>query len=48
MGIVMGDLRLAKLICIWYVDKVWKEEFRKKVGDLSVEVELYKLLRIVL
>lgn len=45
---VMGDPRPAKLICTWHVDKAWKEELRKKAGDLSVEAELYKLLRIVL
>lgn len=45
---VMGDPRPAKLICTWHVDKAWKEELRKKASDLSVEAELYKLLRIVL
>lgn len=45
---VMGDPRPIKLICTWHVDKAWKEELRKKIGDISIEAEVYKMLRIVL
>ena len=45
---VMGNPRPIKLVCTWHVDKAWKEELRKKIGDLAVEAEVYKLLRIVL
>ena len=45
---VMGDPRPAKLLCTWHVDKAWKEELRRKIGDMTVEAEVYKMLRIVL
>lgn len=40
---VMSNPRPIKLICAWHVDKAWKEELRKKISDLAVEVEVYKL-----
>lgn len=45
---VMGPKRPAKLLCTWHVDKAWKEELRKKVGDVSVEAEIYKMIRTCL
>ena len=45
---VMGDPRPAKLICMWHVDKAWREELRRKIGDMAIESEIYKLLRITL
>ena len=45
---VMEDPRPRKLVCTWHVDKAWKEELRKKIGDITIEAEVYKLLRIVL
>lgn len=44
---VMGN-RPAKLLCTWHVDKAWKEELRRKVGDVEVESEVYKMLRTTL
>ena len=44
----MGDPRPRKHVCTWRVDKAWKEELRKKIGDITIEAEVYKLLRIVL
>ena len=32
----------------WHLDKAWKEEFRKKIGDLDIEGHIYKLLRTTL
>ncbi|KAL9977524.1 hypothetical protein ACROYT_G014937 [Oculina patagonica] len=40
--------RPKKLLCTWLVDKVWKEELRRKVGDATVESEVYKLIRTCL
>lgn len=45
---VMGDPRPIKLVCTWHVDKAWKEELQKKIGDIAIEAEVYKMLRIVL
>lgn len=45
---VMGDPRPQKLLCTWHVDKAWREELRKKVGDVEIEAETYKRLRILL
>ena len=45
---VMGDPRPKKLVCTWHVNKAWKEELRKKIGDITIEADVYKLLRIVL
>ena len=45
---VMGDQRPAKLLCTWHVDKAWREELCRRIGDITVEVEVYKLLKIVL
>lgn len=41
---VKGAKGPAKLLCTWHVDKVWKEELRKKVGDASAEAEIYKII----
>lgn len=40
--------RPKKLLCTWHVDKAWKGELRKKVGDDTVESEVYKMLRTCL
>ena len=45
---VMGPRRPAKLLCTWHVDKAWKEELRRKVGDVVLEAEMYKLIRTCL
>ena len=37
-----------KLLCTWHVDKAWKSELRKKVGDDTAESEVYKMLRTCL
>lgn len=41
---VMDCKRVAKLLCTWHVDKTWKEELRKKVGDVSLEADIYKMI----
>lgn len=45
---VMGPKRPTKLLCAWHVDKAWKEELRKKVGDVVLEAEIYKMIRTCL
>ena len=45
---VMEGKRPTKLLCTWHVDKAWKEELRKKVGNVSLEGEIYKMLRTCL
>ena len=40
--------RPKKLLCTWHVDKAWKGELRNKVGDDTVESEVYKMLRTCL
>ena len=45
---IMGPKRPAKLLCTWHVDKAWKEELRKKVGDVVLEAEIYKMIRTCL
>ena len=40
--------RPKKLLCTWHVDKAWKNELREKVGDDSVESDVYKMLRTCL
>ena len=42
---LMGDPQTQET---WRVDKAWKEELRKKIGDITIEAKVYKLLRIVL
>ena len=38
---VMRDPRPAKLLCTSHVDKAWREELRRKIGDITVEAEVY-------
>jgi len=45
---VMGDPRPTKLLCTWHVDEAWREELCRKIGDITVEAEVYKSLKIVL
>ena len=45
---VMGDPRPTKLLCTWHVDEAWREELRRKIGEITVEAEVYKWLKIVL
>ena len=40
--------RPQHLYCTWHVDKAWREELRKKVGDLDTESQIYKMLRTIL
>ena len=44
----MGEPRPKKLVCTWHVDKVWRAELMKKIGDTALEAEVYKMLRMVL
>ena len=37
-----------KLLCIWHVDKAWRENITEKVKDTTVAAEVYKMLRTVL
>ena len=46
IGIMGGNP--TRLLCAWHVDKAWQEELRKKVKDLTVAAEIYKMLRTVL
>lgn len=41
---VKGAKGPAKLLWTWHVDKAWKEELGKKVGDASAEAEIYKII----
>ena len=45
---VMGEPRPKKLVCTWHVDKAWRTELKKKIGETVVEAEVYKMLRMVL
>ena len=45
---VMGEPRPKKLVCTWHVDKAWRTELKKKIGETAVEAEVYKMLRMVL
>ena len=45
---VMGEPRPKKLVCTWHVDKAWRTELKKKIGDTFIEAEVYKMLRMVL
>ena len=40
--------RPRHLYCTWHVDKAWREEMRKKVGNLEIESLIYKMLRTIL
>ena len=40
--------RPIKLICVWHVDKAWRENLRQKIRDLHVEAEVYKMVRTLL
>ena len=40
--------RSQQLYCTWHVDKAWREELRKKVGNLDTESEIYKMLQTIL
>jgi hypothetical protein len=40
--------RPQQLYCTWHVDKAWREELRKKIGNLDTESEIYKMLRTIL
>ena len=46
IGIMGGQP--TRLLCAWHVDKAWQEELRRKVKDLTVAAEIYKMLRTVL
>ena len=46
--IAVMESRPQKLLCTWHVDKDWKEELRKKVGDVTLEAEVYKFIRTCL
>ena len=44
----MGEPRPKKLVSTWHVDKAWRAELMKKIGDTALEAEVYKMLRMVL
>ena len=44
----VNECQPKRLLCTWHVDKAWKEELRKKIGNLEIEAEVYKILRVVL
>ena len=48
VAVMNEGLRPKKLLCTWHVDKAWKSELRKKVGDDTAESEVYKMLRTCL
>ena len=39
--------RPQQLYCTWHVDKAWREELRKKIGNLDTESEIYIMLRTI-
>ena len=43
----MGN-RPTKLLCIWHVDRAWRENLRQKIGDVDTQSQIYKIARIVL
>ena len=44
----VNECQPKRLFCTWHVDKAWKEELRRKIGNLEIEASVYKLLRTVL
>ena len=45
---VMNEVPRPELLCTWHVDKAWKGKLRKKVGNDTVESEVYKMSRTCL
>lgn len=45
---INSERRPQHLYCTWHVDKAWREELRKKVGNLEIESLIYKMLRTIL
>ena len=45
---VVNDCSPKRLLCTWHVDKAWKEELNKKVSDVAVQADVYKMLRVLL
>ena len=41
---IMGRTHPAKLLCMWHVNTVWKEELRRKVSNVVLEAEMYKMI----
>ena len=37
-----------RLICIWHVDRAWKQELQAKVKDSEMAEDIYKMLRTVM
>ena len=44
---IMGGTPI-RLICIWHVDRAWKQELRAKVKDSEMAEDIYKMLRTVM
>ena len=44
----MGEPGPKKLVCTWRIDKAWRTELKKKIGETALEAEVYKMLRMVL
>ena len=36
---IMGEPRPKKLVCTWHVDKAWRTELKKKIGETGVRGE---------
>ena len=45
---VVNDCSPKRLLCTWHLDKAWKEELNKKVSDVAVQADVYKMLRVLL
>ena len=44
---IMGGTPI-RLICIWHVDRAWKQELRAKVKNSEMAEDIYKMLRTVM
>ena len=44
----VNECQPKKLWCTWHADKAWREELKKKIGNLDVEMDVYKRLRYIL
>ena len=44
----VNECQPKRLLCTWHVDIAWKEELRKKIGNIEIEAEVHKMMRVVL
>ena len=40
-------MQFTSLFGTWHVDRAWKEELQKKIGDTLLEADIYTKLRII-